>query len=258
MGEYSQQVSRGSILFVDDDADNLQKSSEVLRHAGFTVVCAENGFDALSHLKSRTVDLCIIDYILPDMIGVQLQDVLRRYFDGPNATVPVLFLTGGRIAGADSGHKGTAFLEKPYEEEYLLEKVNALMAPDSFASTQNVLVKPALSRLDFTRIDRIAGGDEAKSRRFLEVYAEQFRELIALVARSHDASMLPELRNSHHKASTALQLLQLYTLDTRLRSFRDVLRRDAEEVTAVKAELLLLLRHIVLELDDLLKVRAAG
>ncbi|MCG5051595.1 MAG: diguanylate cyclase [Myxococcales bacterium] len=65
------------ILLVDDDLDYLQATTLVLEREGHTVLTAQDGKSALGILRQGGVDLCLLDYVMPDMTGDQVVEALR-------------------------------------------------------------------------------------------------------------------------------------------------------------------------------------
>ncbi len=117
-----------SILAVDDSASIRQMVSYTLKSAGYDVIEAVDGEDALAKAKAKTVDLVLTDQNMPKMDGLTLVRNLRRL---PGyRTAPILILTTesgdamksqGRTAGA------TGWLVKPFDPQRLLEVVRKVI-----------------------------------------------------------------------------------------------------------------------------------
>ena len=80
-----------SILMVDDDTDMLQIIKGWLSKK-YTVYTATSGAEALGFLKSKTPDLILLDYKMPDMDGVEALKKIRE--SAGMEDLPVVFLTG--------------------------------------------------------------------------------------------------------------------------------------------------------------------
>ncbi|MFP4374615.1 MAG: response regulator [Spirochaetaceae bacterium] len=114
------------VLFVDDSVSMRQMTSLILSGAGYEVVQAAHGTEALEKL-SPDVDLVITDFNMPGMNGVEF---IRAVRGGEVArSVPILMLTTeseeakkqeGREAGA------TAWMTKPFDREGLLATVKKI------------------------------------------------------------------------------------------------------------------------------------
>jgi len=80
------------LLVVDDDALLRGMSARTLRHAGFEVVEADGGAQALALFAAQPFDLLLLDVLMPDMDGYEVCSRIRALPNG--ARVPVLMLTG--------------------------------------------------------------------------------------------------------------------------------------------------------------------
>jgi CheY-like chemotaxis protein len=107
---------RVTILNVDDNEGNRYAISRVLKRAGFNVVEAKTGREALAIAGSRPT-LIILDINLPDMLGF---DVCRRLKSDPaTCDIPVIHMSAtypSQAAGRESQHSGAArFVEHPQD-----------------------------------------------------------------------------------------------------------------------------------------------
>jgi len=71
---------RHRVLLVDDEASIRETTGRLLAAAGYEIVTAENGFDALLELKKRTPDIILSDLNMPQMSGFEFLSVVRRRF----------------------------------------------------------------------------------------------------------------------------------------------------------------------------------
>lgn len=113
-----------TILIVEDDPDIRDGVRILLSGEGYRIIEAENGRQALQ-LFDDTVELVILDIMMPGMSGLRVCEELRK-----RTTVPILFLTAksqesdkliGLTAGADD------YLAKPFSFAELLARVKALL-----------------------------------------------------------------------------------------------------------------------------------
>lgn len=70
-----------TVLLIDDDTSNLEAFGHVLREAGYTVVCARNGAEALACLPGAHPNIVMVDYVMPRMDGATTIEMLRRHAD---------------------------------------------------------------------------------------------------------------------------------------------------------------------------------
>ncbi len=126
--------SRSAILVVDDCRMTRRLLSMYLRGAGFDVIVAENGLEALEKLGREPCALVITDLNMPQMDGIELTRSLKvhPFFQG----LPVIMLTTQdeereRNSGLEAG--ASVFLTKPISQEVLLKEVARVMSPSSQA-----------------------------------------------------------------------------------------------------------------------------
>jgi two-component system, chemotaxis family, chemotaxis protein CheY len=117
-----------TIMTVDDSASVRQMVSFTLRDAGYQVVEAVDGKDALSKLGGVPVQMIITDLNMPNMDGIELIRNVRR--DSSSKFVPIIMLTTesqaekkqeGKSAGA------TGWIVKPFKSEQLLAVVKKVL-----------------------------------------------------------------------------------------------------------------------------------
>ena len=66
------------ILIVDDEPSNRNILSQELTHEGYSVVAASDGREALKKIESSRPDLIILDYMMPDLSGLEVLKELRK------------------------------------------------------------------------------------------------------------------------------------------------------------------------------------
>ena len=83
--------ARGRVLVVDDDSPIRVMLSDLLQDAGFGVLQAGDGNEALEHLRVSRPDLIVLDLMLPGMSGWEFLDYAREQLD--QAEIPVVVLS---------------------------------------------------------------------------------------------------------------------------------------------------------------------
>ena len=119
-----------TILVVDDETAIRELVLKILRRHGYRVLEAANGEEALSLCRehSGAIDLLITDVMMPRMGGPELVDRLRKQGINPKVLY-VSGFTGDTNLSARNVPPGTAFVEKPFTLQSLLEKVQEVLAP---------------------------------------------------------------------------------------------------------------------------------
>lgn len=117
------------ILIVDDSSTARHFLLDVLGKAGYEVIAAENGEEAIAKAKSDLPDLVLMDVIMPGMNGFQATRAITK--DDATKHIPVLLLTSkdmetDRIWGMRQG--AVALLSKPVDTAELLGKITELSA----------------------------------------------------------------------------------------------------------------------------------
>ncbi|MCY2931984.1 MAG: response regulator [Planctomycetota bacterium] len=116
------------ILVADDEAHILHVVSMKLRNAGYDVVTAVDGEEALELCKSECPDLVITDYQMPYMDGLELCLAMRATEATRNIPAIMLTARGFDISPADVEAAGIrAFLAKPFSPREVLRKVEELL-----------------------------------------------------------------------------------------------------------------------------------
>jgi DNA-binding response OmpR family regulator len=109
------------ILVVDDEEDNLNMFCEMLRLEGYTVDCYTDGIVALSDFKPNTYDLVILDYLLPDLNGLQLYDMLR---EKDKSVIAVLLTASGELLEVGN----IQVIKKPIYPSQLIRKIRETLS----------------------------------------------------------------------------------------------------------------------------------
>ncbi len=119
-----------TIMIVDDSASLRQVVAIALRGAGYDVVEAQNGQDALSKLDGKKINLIISDVNMPVMDGISMVKDVKKL--PAYKFTPIIMLT---TEGADDKKKegqaagAKAWIVKPFQPEQMLKAVSTLIAP---------------------------------------------------------------------------------------------------------------------------------
>ncbi|MDY6913929.1 MAG: response regulator [Planctomycetota bacterium] len=117
------------ILVADDEAHILHVVSMKLKNAGYEVITAVDGEEALELCRAEKPDMLITDFQMPFMTGLELCRELRA--DEETKSIPALMLTarGFDLESQDMIDAGiAAVLAKPFSPREVLEKVAQLLA----------------------------------------------------------------------------------------------------------------------------------
>jgi CheY-like chemotaxis protein len=119
------QVSRATILVVDDDAAVREITTGLLRDLGYDVIEAGSGGAALDALDNNAeVDLVLLDFAMPGMNGGEV----ARELKARRPDLPILFATGYADAGGLVDATEDQIIQKPFEEDELASKLLATLS----------------------------------------------------------------------------------------------------------------------------------
>jgi DNA-binding response OmpR family regulator len=113
-----------TILVVDDDQQILDFLRPKLKGAGYNVVTATNGIEALEQVKTQEPDLLVLDMVMPEKDGLETLKEIRDF-----SAVPVIILSArgadaDKIKGLELG--ADDYLAKPFNPDELLARIKAL------------------------------------------------------------------------------------------------------------------------------------
>ncbi|CEP36299.1 MULTISPECIES: response regulator transcription factor [Halomonadaceae] len=119
------------VLVVDDEPNIVLSLEFLMEQAGFEVVTAEDGEQALARVNDSQPDLLLLDISLPGISGFDVLEQLR----GKEATaqLPIIMLTAhGRDVEREKGMALGAddYITKPFSTQSLVEKVKALLTEE--------------------------------------------------------------------------------------------------------------------------------
>ena len=128
-----------TVLVVDDIPANRKLLTDVLSNAGYVVIAASSGEEALEKVASAKPDLVLLDILMPGLNGYEVCQRLRA--DPTTGVLPVVMVTAldpteERIKGLDAG--ADDFLTKPVNAAELLARVRSLLRIKSLYDTVQV------------------------------------------------------------------------------------------------------------------------
>ncbi|MBR6173857.1 MAG: response regulator transcription factor [Eubacterium sp.] len=146
------------ILVVDDDKNVRRYIRTVLETNGYLVSTAEDGVKALALLEKETVNLVVLDIMMPVMDGYEFTRILRE----GNSSLPVLMVSAkqlpadkhkGFIAGTDD------YITKPIDETEMLLRIKALLRRAKIADERRIEIGDVI--LDYESLS-VTKGEEVQ------------------------------------------------------------------------------------------------
>jgi len=148
-----------TILIADDDEGHLLLTEAALAGAGYVVVTAHDGAQAVTEFAASHPDLVILDVMMPNMTGIEACGAIRQRPDGQH--LPVLMLTGRNDLAAisDAYAAGASdFAQKGLNPRLLVERVRFLLRDqelqnDVWSSRSKLLLAQRIARVGHWELD---------------------------------------------------------------------------------------------------------
>jgi two-component system phosphate regulon response regulator PhoB len=139
-------MTQKQILIVEDEKPIRDMIAFGLRRSGFEVREAEDVVRARASIADRRPDLVLIDWMLPDMSGLELTRSLKR--DKETKEVPVILLTAraeeqDKVMGLEGG--ADDYVTKPFSPRELLARINAVLRRSSQGAVEELVAAEGLT-----------------------------------------------------------------------------------------------------------------
>ena len=217
---------RSKILVVDDEPEAVELLEFNLKQAGFDVIAAADGAQALKKARAALPSLIVLDLMLPEIDGLEVCKMLRR--DPATARIPIIMLTAkaaeiDRVLGLELGAED--YITKPFSPRELVLRV------------QKVLKR---GRTGEEEPDRLKFGDLIiDSPRHLvtwrgkrvELTATEFKLLLILAQRRGRVQSREQLLRDVWEYNS---LIDTRTVDTHMRRLREKLGSAARNLVTVR------------------------
>jgi CheY-like chemotaxis protein len=122
-----------TVMLADDDPVLLEEAADALRGAGFKVVEAADGQEALQEALSRRVDLIVMDASMPEVNGLEACHCLKAM--PKTQKIPIVLTVAKKEPGARAlgqrTHGSVRILRKPYSPDELVSLARQLVKPKS-------------------------------------------------------------------------------------------------------------------------------
>ena len=157
------------IMVVDDDRNTRRLFQAVLESEGYRVVTACDGEDALRVMDRHSVDLVVLDVMMPNMDGYAFTKLLRQ----SNNNLPVLMVSAkqqladkkqGFLVGTDD------YMTKPVDEEEMLYRIRALLRRAKIATERRIRIGDVELDYDNMTVTRPGQRQELPQKEFLLLY----------------------------------------------------------------------------------------
>jgi len=215
------------VLVADDEEDVLNLVGSNLRNAGFAVLKAADGAEALAKARVESPALIVLDLMLPGMSGLEVCKVLKG--EPATARIPIVMLTAkaeeiDRIVGLELG--ADDYITKPFSPRELVLRVKSVLRRHATEPEENM---EPLSAGAIT-VDRERHVVRVKNKP-LELTATEFKLLTLLIERRGRVQSRDILLNDVWGYES---IIDTRTVDTHVRRLREKLGPAADCIETVR------------------------
>ena len=217
---------RSKILVVDDEPEAVELLEFNLKQAGFDVISAEDGAEALKKARSALPSLIVLDLMLPEVDGLEVCKMLRR--DQTTARIPIIMLTAkaaemDRIVGLELGAED--YITKPFSPRELVLRVKKALQRGGPAPVENGALKLGDLVIDASRhLVKWRG-------KSIDLTATEFKLLELLAQRRGRVQSRDQLLRDVWEYNS---VVDTRTVDTHMRRLREKLGSAAKHLDTVR------------------------
>ena len=214
------------ILVVDDEPDAVELVEFNLKKAGFEVLMAADGAEALKKARAALPDLIVLDVMLPEVDGLEVCKLLRR--DAATAGIPVIMLTAkaaeiDRVLGLELG--ADDYVTKPFSPRELVLRIKGLLRrrdqPEAKAE-----------RMQFGElVVNVPAHNVTVNGKRVELTATEFKLLTLLAQRRGRVQSREQLLKDVWEYDN---VIDTRTVDTHMRRLREKLGKAARHLDTVR------------------------
>ena len=219
-------MRKPKILVVDDEPDALELIEFNLKAAGFEVITADDGKEALKKALAVLPNLILLDLMLPEIDGLEVCKMLRH--DATTAAIPIIMLTAkaaeiDRVLGLELG--ADDYVTKPFSPRELVLRVKSLLR-----RLQSADEKKEQLRFGDLFVD-IPGHHVSVKGRRIDLTATEFKLITVLAQRRGRVQSRDQLLRDVWEYDT---MIDTRTVDTHMRRVREKLGTAARHLETVR------------------------
>jgi DNA-binding response OmpR family regulator len=217
----------GKILVVDDEPDALELIEFNLKAAGFEVVTAVDGRQAVKKAVSMLPALIVLDVMLPEIDGMEVCKTLRR--EPATARIPIIMLTAkaaeiDRVLGLELG--ADDYVTKPFSPRELVLRVKGLLRRKSDSGEETAeRIQLGEMVIDLPRHEVLVSGKK------VDLTATEFKLITLLAQRRGRVQSRDQLLRDVWEYDS---LIDTRTVDTHMRRVREKLGKAARHLETVR------------------------
>lgn len=142
-----------NIMVVEDDNSTRHLVELLLKNKGYNPILARNGVEALDLIEKHTIDLYIVDVMMPKMDGYEFTSILRE----TGVTTPIMMLTAkssliDKTKGFNLGVDD--YITKPFESEELILRISAILRRSNISAQHKIVINDVVLDYDGLTVTR--------------------------------------------------------------------------------------------------------
>lgn len=217
---------KSKILLVDDEPDALEVLAFKLKEAGYRIVTAKDGSQAITLARDERPALIVLDLMLPEVDGLEVCKILRR--DPRTAGIPILMLTAraaemDRVLGLELG--ADDYVTKPFSPRELVLRIKKLLARAKSGDEPITLFELGPLHIDVGRHEVRVGGAP------IALTATEFKLLEVLARRRGSVQSRERLLQDVWGYDSAIESR---TVDTHMRRLREKIGAAADFLETIR------------------------
>ena len=178
----------GKILIVDDEPDIVELVKINLEKNGFDVISSYTGREIFDLFKKFSIDLVILDLMLPDIDGLEICKILKSENETKN--IPIIMLTAkdteiDKVLGLELG--ADDYITKPFSPRELVARVRAVLRRTRKPSDESILKFDNILKIDLKKFEVFVNGKK------INLTTTEFKLLKALAIRRGEVLSRNEL-----------------------------------------------------------------
>lgn len=214
------------ILVVDDEQDAIELIEYNLQSAGYRVITATDGMEALQKTRTSIPDLIVLDLMIPELDGVEVCKILRR--DPATSNIPIIMVTAksselDRVLGLEIG--ADDYVTKPFSPRELVLRVKKQLQHTVAPEVDGEVLHFGEVVVDIPRHTATVQGKR------VELTATEFKLLTILVQRRGRVQSRDQLLKDVWEYDESMNSR---TVDTHMRRLRQKLGRSAKYLGTVR------------------------
>jgi two-component system phosphate regulon response regulator PhoB len=211
---------------VDDEPDAVELIEFNLKGAGYDVITAADGAEALKKARTTGPSLILLDLMLPEVDGLEVCKILRR--DAATANIPVIMVTAkaaeiDRVLGLELG--ADDYVTKPFSPRELLLRIKSMLRRGQIQENKTDQFKLGDLLIDIPRHLVMVQG------RKVDLTATEFKLLTLLAQRRGRVQSREQLLQDVWEYDS---LIDTRTVDTHMRRLREKLGKAAKYLDTVR------------------------